>query len=331
MRKTLSLSVATMLGVALAALMLPGLASTSSALGATGRQEAQAAAAHRAFVEYLSSHATMMRATGRAATLQSNSAVTELGSFNWSGFADSQTGSTPISSVSGRWTIPKVNCLTGQYRNQDAFLANWVGLDGLTDGTVEQLGTATQCYEGGEYYYDWYEMYPNGPVVEGTTQCINEGVRCARPGDQVKASVTSTPGTDGNNDYTLSLNDFSRPDEGFSVSATCAATTCVNSSAEWIVERPAFGESFGSQILPQADYGQTAFANGTVSAGGSTSSIENYPGTVYDIAMIDDSQGYFLSCPGQTGPSGQLLLVPSGCHMDSPIHGAFSETWDSSF
>jgi len=259
--------------------------------------------------------------------------VSEFGSYNWSGFADVQTSTTPISSVSGRWTIPQVNCLGGRYRNQDAFLAQWVGLDGFTDGTVEQLGTATQCYEGVEYYYVWYEMFPNGTVEEGTTACINNNVHCPRPGDQVEASVVSTPDGAGNNDYTLALTDYSTPAESFSVNASCPDTTCVNSSAEWIVERPAFDLPFGFQILPQADYGKTGFSGGLVSAGGTTTTIENYSGDVDDVAMIDDSQGYFLSCPGQNGPSGRLLLLTdaTACPLDTPFHGSFSDTWDSSF
>lgn len=332
MRKPIVASMALLLGVALSALVLPGISSTS-ALRASTRQQAEAAAAHRAFVTYLSSHATMMRATGDAKTLSVSHGVTEIGSYNWSGFGDAQTGSTPISAVSARWTIPQVDCLSGQYRNQDVFLAQWVGLDGLTDSTVEQLGTATQCYEGVEYYYDWYEMFPNGTVEEGTQACINDNVDCPRPGDQIQASVTSTPGASGNNDYTLSLTDFTQPNESFSVSATCPATTCVNASAEWIVERPAFDLPFGFQILPQADYGQTGFSNGTVTVGRQTTSIDNYSGDVYDIAMVDDSDGYVLSCPGQTGPPGQLLLVgvASACPQVSAPFGDFSDTWDSSF
>jgi hypothetical protein len=329
MTRRFSSSAAVVLSVTLAALMLP-LALSTGATGSLLGDKAQAAAAHQAFDKYLSSHATMMRATGSAATLATSPTVTEIGSYNWSGFADVQSGTTPISSVSARWTIPQVSCLTGRYQNQDAFLAQWVGLDGFTDGTVEQLGTATQCYEGVEYYYDWYEMFPGGTVEEGTTQCINNNVDCPRPGDVVQASVDSTP-SGANNDYTLALRDFSSPQESFSVSATCPATTCVNSSAEWIVERPAFSLPFGFQILPQADYNQTAFTDGTVSAGGATTSIENYAGTVYDVAMIDDSQGYFLSCPGQRGPSGQLLVIPTGCGLDTPFLGGFSDTWDSSF
>ena len=337
MKRKIAVSSALALVVSLSAFALTSAVSTG-ALSATSRQQTQAAQAHRLFVKYLSSHATMFRATGPAATLSPGSPESEIGSYNWSGMADVQTGSTPLSSVSGHWTIPSVSCLNGQYRNQDAFLAQWVGLDGFSSDTVEQLGTATQCYEGVEYYYDWYEMFPNGTVEEGTTQCINNNVDCPQPGDQIQASVTTTPGTGGNDNYVLALTDSTRPNESFSVSATCPSDECLNSSAEWTVERPAFELPFGFQILPQADYGQTSFSNATVSAGGRTTSIENYAGSVYDIAMIDDSASYILSCPGQFGPPGQLLLLPippatlpNPCPLARLFLGSFNDTWDGSF
>ena len=89
-------------------------------------------------------------------------------SVNWSGYADVEGGAKTVSSVSGQWVIPYVQCPVGPYRYSDAFIAQWVGIDGATDGTVEQLGTATQCFEGVTYYYVWYEMFPGGTVEEGT-------------------------------------------------------------------------------------------------------------------------------------------------------------------
>jgi len=361
MKKHIGASVAMMLVVALPALMLTGLAPTS-ALSASARQQAQTAAAHKAFVKFMSSHAPMMRASGKAATLSAGPGVTQIGSLNWSGFVESPTTTPTVNAVSGSWTIPQVSCIFGQYRNQDLFLADWVGLDGAFDSTVEQLGTAMQCYEGVEYYYDWYEMFPGGTVEEGTTACINNNVDCPNPGDRIQASVTSTL-SGGNNDYTLALTDSSNPSESFSVTAACPATTCLNSSAEWIVERPAFSTPAGFQILPQGDYGQTAFSNATVPSGhGAPPSWNNGNGnnnngsssnngssnnsgsngnnslTTYDVVMVDDSDSYILSCPGQFGPPGQLLVIPAAgstgpnpCPPVSLNHGFFSDTWDASF
>src|ERR1700733_12483319 len=103
-------------------------------------------------------------------------------------------------------------------------------------------------------------MYPAGTVEEGTTQGINKNVDCPRPGDRITASGVSTPGSGGNNDYTLKRTDPSNPAESFTVPGlTCPATTCVNSSAEWGVERPAFELPFGPQFTALGAFGQTSF------------------------------------------------------------------------
>src|SRR5580658_6155043 len=182
------------------------------------------AAARASFVKYMSSHATALGSGGNwsspgaqhsagrgAGGGGGTGSITEMPSYNWSGYADSETGTKTVSYVSGDWTIPAVTCPTGAYQNQDAFLANWVGVDGFTDSTVEQLGTATQCYEGVEYYYVWYEMFPAGRVEEGTTACINNNVNCPEPGDQISAPVTAAPGTAGTNGDPLSLTDHTGP------------------------------------------------------------------------------------------------------------------------
>jgi len=257
-------------------------------------------------------------------------------SLNWSGFADTSATSTPadFSYVSGRWTIPAVSCPAGVYRTSGADVANWVGVDGFSDSTVEQLGTAAQCYEGVLYYYDWYEMYPGGTVEEGTQACINNNVNCPEPGDQISASVTVTPGSPGENDYKLSLTDYTRPQESFSVTATCATSTCANASAEWIIERPAFEPVSGLiEFLPLVFYSKTGFESGSLTANGKTTSIGGYKGAVYAMPMVDDSLGYYLDCPGQQGPPVHALpFTAANCPAVQPsFNGGFSVTFDSSF
>jgi Peptidase A4 family len=195
---------------------------------------------------------------------------------------------------------------------------------------VEQLGTAAECYEGVTYYFVWYEMFPADIVEEGTQACINNNVDCPQPGDHISASVTATPA----GDYTLSLTDWTNPAESFSVTASCAPSTCLDSSAEWIVERPAFSNPFGFQIVPLVDFFRTGFSNGELTSGGRTTDIEGLQdGTVYDVPMIDDTESYWLDCVGQRGSPSQLLLVsdPNSCPTVSPHHGRFNVTWDSSF
>jgi hypothetical protein len=318
---------AVLLGLAAAGVLAAGPVPSDSA-----RPDASAVArARAAFLKKMSSHRPIMRST--AAAPAAAGGVTSVASFNWSGYADVEGGTNLVSSVSGDWVIPSVQCLSGAYQYQDAFQAQWVGIDGFSNQTVEQLGTATQCFEGVEYYYVWYEMFPAGTVEEGTQACINNNVDCPQPGDRIAASVTATPG--GN--YTLSLIDYTHPAESFSVTASCNPSTCLDSSAEWIVERPAFETPFGAQITPLGNFFQAGFSNGAVTSGGRTTDIEGFQGgTVYDLPMIDDTESYFLDCVGQQnwgwgGPKPLLVTNPNACPTVSPYHGSFNVTWDTSF
>jgi hypothetical protein len=316
----------------------------AASLGARAHNPAVVAQARAAFIKYMSAHAQRVsagnwvspsnRLPGAAKPVAGT--ATSSPSLNWSGFGDTSSTTTAddFTYVSGHWRIPAVTCPAGPYQTEGAYIANWVGLDGLTDSTVEQLGTAAMCYEGVLYYYDWYEMYPAGTVVEGTAQCIADNVDCPQPGDQISASVAVTPGTDGNNNYVLSLTDYTNPQESFSATASCAATTCTDSSAEWIVERPAYEPIPGLiQIVPMVDYDRTGFESGHLVANGQRSSIGGFQGAVYDIPMIDDSLSYYLDCPGQQGPPGQVLLfTAANCPTVQPsFRGGFSVTWDSAF
>lgn len=306
------------------------------------------AQARAKFIKVLSSHAPAVGRGGwvspgaehRGTSNAADGSLTSEPSINWSGYADSESGSGKVSQVSGDWTIPAVQCLSPPYQNQDAFLANWVGIDGYSDGTVEQLGSATQCFEGVKYYYVWYEMYPSNTVEEGTTACINDNVDCPEPGDRISASVSVTPASSGENNYKLTLTDHTRPDESFSVTQQCAAATCTDASAEWIVERPATvppppAPSTLIQILPLADFWKTFFSRGDVVSGGKSTSIQGFQGgPVYDIPMTDDTGSYYLACVGQPSPPGTLLPISqaNACPTVAPFpSGGFEESWDSSF
>lgn len=336
-------SLTALVGVS-AFLVVASAAPPAASLAARAHDPAVVAQARAAFEKYMSAHAPRVSGGGwvspstklPGAAKPVSGTVSSMPSLNWSGFADTSSTSTAddFTNVSGRWTIPAVTCPPGPYRTQGAYIANWVGIDGFSDQTVEQLGTGAQCFEGVLYYYVWYEMFPAGTVEEGTTACINDNVDCPQPGDQISASVAVTPGTDGNNNYTLSLTDYTRPQESFSVTASCATTTCTDSSAEWIVERPAYEPIAGLfQFVPLVYYGRTGFESGSLVANGRPSSIGGFQGAVYSIPMIDDSISYYLDCPGQQAPPGTVLpFTAANCPAVPPsFGGGFSVTWDSSF
>jgi Peptidase A4 family len=186
-------------------------------------------------------------------------------SYNWSGYAAVSATNDAFTGVSAKWTQPKVKCGI-----EDQMSATWVGLDGVTDETVEQDGTTAWCYKGHATYYTWYEMYPAGSIEVG---------RSLKPGDKITATVTRS-GTK----YKLTVKDATHSSASFTKSGTCAS--CDNTSIEWIEERPEFTST---GILPQANYSswKATSVSGSIRKG--------VKSTTDEITMIDSLQEYALS------------------------------------
>ena len=216
--------------------------------------------------------------------------VTQSASFNWSGYADTATKAQTFTKVSGAWTTPSVTCSA-----EDQITSDWVGLDGFTSSTVEQLGTISWCFQHTPTYFTWYEMFPAGTVEVGTA---------LKPGDKITASVTRT-GTS----YVLKLTDATTAGNNISVTKSCALATCKDTSAEWISERP----SFSIGIVPQAHYNAFKITSGSVTANGKTTTIGAGPG-VNAVTMIDATQTYNLNT---------VSTLTGG--------NAFSTTWKNSY
>src|SRR5437660_833616 len=100
-------------------------------------------------------------------------------STNWSGYAAETNMFSPqggaVSAVSANWTVPAV---TG---GGTAYSSMWVGIDGYSSPTVEQIGTDSDLVNGVPTYYAWYEMYPSYSVTISSV--------AVHVGDQVNASV----------------------------------------------------------------------------------------------------------------------------------------------
>jgi len=194
----------------------------------------------------------------------------EIGSYNWSGYADSTTTAGAFTSVSGSWAEPATFCSAEQ-----RLTAFWVGLDGFSNQTVEQDGTLAYCFQGAAYYYSWWEMYPGASVTVGST---------VRPGDLISASVTRSGSS-----YTLSLTDHTTPGNSFSTVQTCDTSTCLDQSAEWIAERPAFPIG----ITPLSTFTPWPLFAGQQTANGIKGTIGSGPGATA-IQMVDATDTYQL-------------------------------------
>ncbi len=138
----------------------------------------------------------------------------------WAGYA--VTGSD-FTYVQGSWVVAAVNCTTTPKSDS----SEWVGIDGWSSLTVEQIGTDADCVGSTPSYYVWYEFYPLNTVV------IKDVSIAA--GDVFSASVTY----EGNNEYLVAITNQTT---GENFSKEVAFSGAGNSgmplrnSAEWIEE-----------------------------------------------------------------------------------------------
>ncbi len=220
-----------------------------------------------------------------------------LGSENWSGYADVACGTCALRYVAASYTLPSVNCANSPNGSAAGF---FVGLDGIFDFTVEQIGAAASCSGGTASYQVFFEMFPNPPVVF-------TGVS---PGDALSANVFFNAAT---NHWQLTLTDLTNG-KNLAAAETCpAGSTCRNASAEVITERPSTGASTGASLVPLVDFGQSNYEAIKVTSRNGThgSMISNGLWTTDLIDMVNSS-GIALALPG-------------------PAYGgqAFQDTWEA--
>jgi hypothetical protein len=204
----------------------------------------------------------------RASTGPLTSAITAAASFNWGGYAVSSSAGV-VTSVSGTWIVPKdaeSTCPTTAWHSS----STWVGIDGLSSNTVEQIGTSSQCYEGSVQYFAWYEFYPSASVVISSVP--------VSPGNKITASVTYSSGL-----FTVSIKDVTT---GGTFSTSVSVPGATESSAEWIIESPfgAIGE------LPLVHFSTVKFTSASATIGGTTGSIGSFA-NVYSLTMVDFPAG----------------------------------------
>jgi hypothetical protein len=195
-------------------------------------------------------------------------------STNWSGYAVTGADGS-VTDVKGSWIVPVVICHAGA---PDSYSSLWVGIDGFTSSTVEQIGIDADCVSGTPEYFAWFEFYPHWPYTINTVE--------VQPGDTISAEVSY--GAKGQ--FTVTLTNVYR-NQSFSISTKMQQAKL--SSAEWIVEAP-----WNSGVLPLANFGlaefgqrytrQTGTCYATVS--GKTGAIGSFnPASVIQIDMVTSS------------------------------------------
>jgi len=195
-------------------------------------------------------------ANSQSATTFPNGPVT---SSNWSGYVAETNFSQPqansVTAVSGSWIVPKV---TGP-STDSTYSSIWVGIDGISNSTVEQLGTEEDVVNGSPVYRAWWEMYSSG---KGQPEQVITSMTVV-PGDSITASVQYITSGAYAGQFYLSIVDSSRSNDSFSTyesSSSLQSPLAQRSSAEWIVEAPTIRGSYAT--LP--NFGSVTFTNATV-------------------------------------------------------------------
>lgn len=204
-------------------------------------------------------------------------------SLNWSGYASINSTFTD---VKGSWVQPAATC-----NGKSTHSSFWLGLDGYSSSTVEQLGTEADCSKGKPVYSAWWEIFPDpSRTIPGFV---------VTPGDTYTAEVKTVAG-----DLFLTLS--GRGNQPFSIDTGVGSASL--SSAEWIAEAPSMCTKSGCRELALTDFGTVKFSD--ASANGSA---------------IDDPAWSFDPLTMVTG-NGTVKAAPSP--LDSTASAsAFSITW----
>jgi Peptidase A4 family len=206
-------------------------------------------------------------------------------STNWSGYAVTGANGS-VSDVKASWLVPMVSCDPKNPTNQ--YASFWVGIDGYSSNTVEQIGTDSDCVKGQPVYYVWYEMYPHWSY---TVNSVAIG-----PGNVISAEVSANAkGT-----FTLTLTNQTSKGT-FTISAKMPSAD--RSSAELIAEAP-----WSGGVLPLANFGSAQFGSYYTRIAGTSSATVN--GTKAGIASSNsiaitmiDKNGFTKAQPNLTDDS----------------------------
>jgi len=218
-------------------------------------------------------------------------------STNWSGYIVSGAAGS-VTDAKGSWIVPAIPC-SGSESTYSSF---WVGIDGSSSGgTLEQIGTSSECDSGTANYYAWYEFLPQDPVgVEITGLTVS-------PGDVISAEVSYSRGQ-----FTVTITDVTTGVTAPAIPPTTVAGAA-RSSAEWIAEDPATKDGI---ILPLANFGLASYGidnTGVVSTcnatvGTKSGAIGNLP-RVSAIKMVSSLNGNTEAVPTPLSPDGSSFSV----------------------
>jgi hypothetical protein len=228
-------------------------------------------------------------------------------STNWSGYVVPQSNGSQITEAGGKWAVPKLDCTAtptggaGVWVGTGGFV--WPG--GVSSGALLQTGVTTDCVNGAQQSFGWFELYPSNP-----NRAYSFSGFSVSPGDSIQATVfqTATGAWETRvDDLTTSLSGVMVTGQGYGVlvdsgngsfplqGSTANLSYSGGTSAEWILE----AYSQGGSTVSLAAYGTVSFSNLTTSLP-SWSLAAGQP-----VALVQN--GNVVSTPSPAGGSGFTL------------------------
>ncbi|MGD1001188.1 MAG: G1 family glutamic endopeptidase [Candidatus Brocadiia bacterium] len=240
-------------------------------------------------------------------------------SLNWSGYAVetnlSKPASNAVSYVVGSWIVPGVKASAP---TKDTYSSAWVGIDGYSDNTVEQIGTEQDWTGRAASYYAWFELYPNYayeivgfPVDQGdtiTAQVEYLGSETVVVGDpwgwrghgreHWRKDSWGRETTEVVQTFQLTLTNVTK-DVTFSIDEQIQGAEL--QSAEWVMEAPS-----ENSVLPLSDFGAISFSGCEATLQGVTGPISAWPD---DELTMETSKAVTKAAPSKLGSTGETFSV----------------------
>jgi peptidase A4-like protein len=211
-------------------------------------------------------------------------------SLNWSGYVAVNNINNPshntVEAVAGSWVVPALSS-----EPNTTYSSIWIGIDGYSSATVEQIGTEHDWVNGQQVNTAWFEMYPNSSY-----EIVGFPVNV---GDSISACVVYA----GSDVFVLSI--FNNTKKVFAIIPTAYTTSASaqRSSAEWVVEAP-----YENGVLPLSKFGVVNFSSCLATINNVIGSISNPSWANTSLTMVTSTNAV-KSLPSALANNGTSFSV----------------------
>lgn len=200
-------------------------------------------------------------------------------SGNWAGYIAAPT-SESYTSVSGTWTVPKIS------GNPSGVAAQWIGLGGVTNHDLLQMGTLEQFQNGQPVAQVFWEKLPNAA----------QPVMTVPIGSTIHAKISQASGTTWDVTFSAQTPAGKTISKTIPVSVDNSYAAGIGTSAEWISEDPS---NTNNNLFPLANTGTVQYSNAMVNG----HAFDTSSNQVTPVALVDN-YGNLLMAPSAVGANG---------------------------